>query len=251
METQTRFDDYVDLYDKYRLKYNTDVLNKTISFIKHIKNDIKTIADIGAGTGILTHQLLKYKLNTFALEPNKLMQDRSNKKDTKKKIIHINKSSTKTTLKKSSIDIIFVGTAIHWFEPKETLKEFKRILKKNSFLVILSGGYSGKIGQEIHDMYQKYKLNSNKVVTRYKKGMINYSNEYHTIISRKPINLTMEQFVGLEMSMSTAPKKDNKIYKSYVYDLQKIFKKYSKNNKLTIVNKTTALISNKLLKKSI
>jgi 16S rRNA A1518/A1519 N6-dimethyltransferase RsmA/KsgA/DIM1 with predicted DNA glycosylase/AP lyase activity len=85
METQIRFNDYVKLYDKYRLKYNVDVLNKTITFIKHIKNDIKSIADIGAGTGILTHQLLKYKMITFALEPNKLMQDISIKNDTKKK----------------------------------------------------------------------------------------------------------------------------------------------------------------------
>jgi SAM-dependent methyltransferase len=165
----------------------------------------------------------------------------------KKKIIHINEYSTKTTLKTSPMDIIFVGTAIHWFEPEKTLKEFKRILKKNGFLVILNNGYSGKLGQETHDIHQKYKSDRNKIVTRYKPGMINYSNEYHTIISRKPINLTMDQFIGLELSMSTAPKKDNKIYKSYILDLQKIFKKYSRNNKLQIINKTTVLISNKLI----
>ena len=175
------------------------------------------------------------------------MQAKSIKRDSKSKITHLNTTSIKTTLKTSSIDIIFVGTAIHWFEPEKTLKEFKRILKKNGFLVILRSGTEGKISQETFDVHQKYKLHKNKVVTRYKKGMVNYSNEYHTIISRKPINLTMEQFVGLELSMSTSPKRDNKIYKSFIFDLQKIFKKYSKNNKLTIMNKTTVLISNKLI----
>lgn len=130
MNTYTRFNDYVDLYDKYRLKYNIDVLNDTIKLMqKNIK--ISNVADIGSGTGILTRQLLKYKFdNYYAIEPNIHMSEKSIKQDTKQKITHISEKSTKTKLKTSSIDVIFVGTASHWFEPKKTLKEFKRILKK-------------------------------------------------------------------------------------------------------------------------
>jgi ubiquinone/menaquinone biosynthesis C-methylase UbiE len=248
METHTRFNDYVELYDKYRLKYNSDVINKIIEFITSSGNNIETIADIGAGTGILTRQLLKYNFKTFSLEPNEFMRNKSIKKDTKSKITHINGTSIKTTLKTSSIDIIFVGTAIHWFEPKKTLKEFKRILKKNGFLVLLRMGDTGQIGEDLHNLNKKYRTdNNNKVLTRYNKDMKNYSNEFHTILSRKPVNFTIEQFIGLQLSMSTAPKKDDEIYDSYIKELSDIYKKNSKKNKLTTINRTTALISNKLI----
>jgi hypothetical protein len=75
---------------------------------------------LGTGTGILTRQLLKYICNNYyLLEPNVLMQEKSSIRDVKDQITHINTVSTKTNLKKSDIDIIFVGTAIHWFEPKK------------------------------------------------------------------------------------------------------------------------------------
>ena len=249
METYTRFNEYVDLYDKYRLKYNTDVLNSTIKHISGNKTNLN-IADIGAGTGILTRQLLKYKFNNYyALEPNALMQEKSIKLDVKDQITHINNVSTNTDLKKSDIDIIFVGTAIHWFEPKKTLKEFKRILKKNGYLVILSSGYSDEIGEHVDILHKKFRKEPKNAVNtvRYKRGMANYSDKFYTIISRKKLKLTLDQFIGLQLSMSTSLQKTDKHYNDYVNGLEAIFNKYSANNILVINNKTTALISNCLL----
>jgi ubiquinone/menaquinone biosynthesis C-methylase UbiE len=250
METYNRFNDYVDLYDKYRLKYNTDALNNVIKYIMITKKNL-TIADVGAGTGILTRQLLKYKFNKYyALEPNTLMQEKSRNLDIKDLITHMNTVSTQTNLKKSDIDIIFAGTAIHWFEPKKTLKEFKRILKKDGYLVILTSGYCGDIGENLYDLHNTFKKEkSHNLVNmvRYKRGMTNYSDNFYTIISRKKINLTLDQFIGLELSMSTAPQKTDKHYNDYIKELKKIFNKYSIDNILVINNKTTALISNNLL----
>ncbi len=246
MTTSSRFDDYVDLYDKYRLNYNNDVLNNVIKLIKS-DIDISSIVDIGAGTGILTRQLLKYKFNNYyAIEPNKLMQDKSIKRDVSKKITHINDVSNKTNVKTSSIDIVFVGTAIHWFEPKKTLKEFKRILKKNGYLVILTSGYVGAIGEDLYILYQRYKKQRGKT-KRYKAGLTNYSNQFYTIISRKPIKLSIDKFVGLELSMSTAPKQTDTHHQDYTQHLKKIFKKHSTNGILVMQQKTTALITNKFI----
>jgi ubiquinone/menaquinone biosynthesis C-methylase UbiE len=245
MATYERFNDYVNLYDKYRLKYNIDVLN---DIIKALRKDISisSIADIGSGTGILTRQLLKYKFdNYFSLEPNEKMQEKSIEQDTKNQITHMSNLSTKTSLKTSSIDVIFVGTAIHWFEPKKTLKEFKRILKKKGYLVILTSGYVGSIGEDTYILHKKHKsqIKSAEVSERYDKGMKNYSNKFYTIISRNTKILTLDEFVGLELSMSTSPKPIDDYYDIYIKGLNEIFKKHAKNNKLYINNKTTALIS--------
>jgi ubiquinone/menaquinone biosynthesis C-methylase UbiE len=249
METYERFDEYVDLYDTYRINYNVDVLT---AICKIIQKDItiSNIADIGSGTGILTRQLLKYKFNNyFALEPNTAMQKKSIMRDKKNQITHMSELSTKTNLKTSSIDVIFVGTAIHWFEPKKTLHEFKRILKKKGYLVILSSGYTGDIGEDLNKLHLKYKKECSNTsnTERYKKGINNYSNQFYTVISRKKINLTDYEFIGLELSMSTAPKKTDKCYDNYINGLTQIFKKHATNDKLIINHKTTALISNCLI----
>ena len=170
METQTRFDEYVDLYDKYRLPYNTDVLNDVVKFIQRRSGDL-SIADIGAGTGILTRQLLKYKFDKYyAIEPNELMQEKAttHKITKNKNIIYMNNNSVKTGLSRSSVDVIFVGTALHWFEPKKTLTEFKRVLKKGGVLVVLTSGYCGPIGDDLYDMHKKYRDHIYSPAIRYK-----------------------------------------------------------------------------------
>ena len=83
---------------------------------------------------------------------------------------------------------------------------------------------------------------------RYDNSMKNYSNKFYTSISYKEIKLDLYKFIGMELSMSTAPTKDDKLYKKYIEDLTLIYNKYAINDKIIIVNKTTAFVSNNLLK---
>lgn len=299
------FDSYADLYDKYRVSYNDDVINDIVLFIQtHIK--INTIADVGSGTGILTQQLLKFKFSKYySVEPNEIMQKYAILNDKKKMINHINATSCETKLPNSCVDVIFVGTALHWFEPKQTLIEFKRILKDNGFLVILFGGFAGEIAREIGEETNKLiklygvkdreskeqapksstiklpknsstkklpkktstKKSSTKKPTKktsaetpkeipkeapkikkYDKTMKNYSNNFYTIINRNNIKLTLDQFIGFQLSISSSPTSEDANYEKFIDGLKVIFNKYaSTDNKLHILNRTTALISNKLL----
>lgn len=244
------FNNYANLYNMYRLSYNDDVINDVIIFISN-NLKIKFIADIGAGTGILSQQLLKFEFyKYYSIEPNLNMQKYSILNDEKKIINHINGTSCITNLPNSCIDVIFVGTAIHWFEPKKTLIEFKRILKNNGFLVILFNGYVGEIGQDLCIMRKKYTIKNKEPsnIKTYDKDMKNYSNSFYTIISRNTRELTLDQFIGLELSISTSPQSSDANYEKFISELKCIFNKYkSIDNKFLISNKTTALISNKLL----
>ena len=106
---------------------------------------------------------------------------------------------------------------------KKTLKEFKRILKPDGYLVNLTMGNDDIIAKYTYELYQKYKneyaVNSSD---RYKKGISNYSDNYHTFIDIKNIKLTEEQFIGLEFSQSSAPKQSDKIHDTYKLELQNI-----------------------------
>jgi ubiquinone/menaquinone biosynthesis C-methylase UbiE len=126
--TASRFDHVSGTYDKYRIQYSLNVVKKICG---HVKNSSKkVVVDIGSGTGILTRQLAVCKFKqVIAVEPNDLMREIST--DKSKNILHLDATSINMKeIKTSSVDIITVGTAIHWFEPRKTYKEFKRILKK-------------------------------------------------------------------------------------------------------------------------
>ena len=147
--------------------------------------------------------------------------------------------------------MIFVGTAIHWFEPHSTLKEFKRILKPNGFLVLLRGGDASKAYSDVSDLHNKYKEYRDKdieMVGRYKSGMENYSDKFYTIISRKPVVFSLDHFIGFILSFSISPKKSNPIYDKFVNDVKCIYNKYRQDKGLTSLSKTTILISNNLNK---
>ncbi len=239
IDSKQRFDQFSDLYDKYRLPYNKDVLDKVIHYIGGAKG--KSCLDVGAGTGILTRQLAKYDFaEVFSVEPNASMQQYSIGRDKKKQIRHLDSaknSSEKTQLPRNSVDVIFVGTAIHWMHPAKTLKEFKHVLRPGGFLVDLTSGASGGATEDLMDLFQKHRVKMS--TTRYKKGFTNYSNEFHTFVSRKKLKLTEAQFVGLEMSMSTAPEAP-----AYKEGLHKIFATHAKVGKVDTLHKTTALVTN-------
>ena len=86
--SENLFTENVDEYDKYRLPYNFDAISETIKYISNVIK-IDTVAYIGAGTGILTHQLLKYKFNKYyTVDPNIKMQECSINKDKKSNPIY-------------------------------------------------------------------------------------------------------------------------------------------------------------------
>lgn len=126
--TQKIYSGKADFYVTGRPTYPSELL----SFIQstfNINLD-STIADIGAGTGIFTRCLLDSGAYVYAVEPNSDML----KKATQvlknfPKFIPVNALAQKTMLSTSSIDLLTVAQALHWFNTKETKKEFERILR--------------------------------------------------------------------------------------------------------------------------
>ena len=80
------------------------------------------------------------------------------------------------------------------------------------------------------------------MVGRYESGMENYSDKFYTIMSRKPVIVSIDHFIGFILSFSVSPKKSNPIYDKFVNDVKLIYNKYKQDNDLTLLSKTTILI---------
>ena len=135
-DTVERFTDRVADYARHRPHYPAallDLLTQRCGF-----TPAWTVADIGAGTGILTELLLRNGNAVYAVEPNDAM--RAVAEQTLAPLPHFHSSngrSEATGLPDASIDLVVAGQAFHWFEPVATRREFRRILRPDGWVALV------------------------------------------------------------------------------------------------------------------
>jgi SAM-dependent methyltransferase len=88
------------------------------------------VADVGAGTGILSELFLQHGYAVVAIEPNGAMRAALERLIGRYPSLRVvDGAAEATTLPASSIDLVVVGQAFHWFEPDRARREFSRILR--------------------------------------------------------------------------------------------------------------------------
>jgi SAM-dependent methyltransferase len=96
------------------------------------------IADIGAGTGIFTEQLLKRGFSVVAVEPNEAMRDSLVVLLGRYPALRtVDGTAEATSLPPQSVDMIVVAQAFHWFDPVATRREFTRVLRPGGSVALL------------------------------------------------------------------------------------------------------------------
>ena len=89
-----------------------------------------TVADIGAGTGLLTRSLLERGYRVVAVEPSLEMRQAADQL-----LSHfpdyrsVEGTAESMPLESASIELVTAATAFHWFEPEQARVECLRVLK--------------------------------------------------------------------------------------------------------------------------
>jgi SAM-dependent methyltransferase len=81
------------------------------------------VADIGAGTGILSVQLADAGFSVIAVEPSEPMRA-----EIPTGITSLNGTAEVIPLPDASVDLVTVAQAFHWFDQPAAMREFARIL---------------------------------------------------------------------------------------------------------------------------
>ena len=113
------------------------------------------VADIGAGTGILTKPFLDSSFTVYAVEPNNDMFAALKKNLSRYQNVRLLKATAeKTGIPELSCDTVVVGTAFHWFDKDKFYAECQRILRNNRYVAILricyNREYDKKLDREKH-----------------------------------------------------------------------------------------------------
>lgn len=128
-------------YAKFRRGYPDEVFE----IIKNkIKNN-KTALDVGCGTGIATKEIAKFCESVIGTDKEEGMLEQAREYAPNCKFILA--PAEKLPFEDSSFDLLVVAQAFHWFDQKEALAEFKRVINPNGLIVIFRK--CSKDGQKI------------------------------------------------------------------------------------------------------
>ncbi len=240
-----RFTHLADLYAKYRPSYPKalfDFLYAEIGFSSQSK-----IADIGAGTGIFTAELLSRGSHVYAVEPNADMRNQMlSALEGKTHFIPVAAEAEHTTLLEHSVDFITAAQAFHWFDNDGFSEECRRILKPNGKVVLV---------WNIRDSSSSLVEENENICRKFCKGFNGFSGGngfssfgetprkvsefyFHYEYRDFPNNLvyTKDGFIGKALSSSYSPKAEEKEYEPYVNALSDLFDRYQNKGRLLLPN---------------
>jgi SAM-dependent methyltransferase len=119
-----------DLYDRVRPNYHEAAIRWTLDGVHG------TVVDLGAGTGILTRQLLESGHRCVPVEPDPAMRARCEERmrevfgtASPKTPEALDGSAERIPLPDASVDAVVAGQAYHWFDPARAHPEIARVLR--------------------------------------------------------------------------------------------------------------------------
>lgn len=248
MNNEERFSGKATNYDNARPAYAESLLNMLYSNYGFSTQSV--IADIGSGTGIFTEQLLKRGNTVYGVEPNADMRKAGEERlKGYQNFISVNSDAANTKLINSSIDIVTVAQALHWFPLEEFSKECKRILKPNGLVVIVYNQRCNDfINKSINATIARHcdirSASTGSAYIELKRQRINelYHRKFIEISKSNSLLMDKEKFLCYWLSRSYAPCERDISYESFVNDIATIFDKYAKNGLITIKQKSEAYI---------
>jgi len=200
-ENRVHFDDIVNVYDKVRVGYPTELFDALFNYasssiprtaircsclaenmqrFKHFSARLTTsyeerwysrAIEIGAGTGKATVPFLNAGYDVTAVEIGKNMVDFLNGRFADNKNFSvINDSFENAVFENESYDIIYAATAFHWVDAEIGCPKALRLLKKGGTFALFRYNHQPSEGESLYEEIQAcYERHYNRYYTKKKK----------------------------------------------------------------------------------
>jgi SAM-dependent methyltransferase len=240
-----RFSARVPYYHASRPRYPRAVIEVMTAHMGLTPASI--VADIGAGTGILSEMFLDNGNTVYAIEPNIDMRQASKGYyGTYSNFIAIDGRAEATSLKDHGVDYVIAGQAFHWFDQPKARVEFKRILKPGGYVVLIWNVRRNEASPflgEYNDLVREFdteKGSSPRVneSTGAEIGAFFAPEQYALHTAENVQVLDFEGLRGRLLSASYAPLPDHPQYDAMIERLRTIFAKYQVNQRVEMTYRT-------------
>lgn len=247
---EKRFDGKGEIYARFRPSYPKEMMD--FLYTEGGMQSTSSIADIGAGTGILTRLLLERGSTVLAIEPNADMRRTAEKalKDFPNCRFFCG-SAEHTMLPNHCLDFVTAAQAFHWFDKEKFKAECKRILKMNGKVVLIWNcrdessalvQENDKINRQYCPRFKGFAGGMNTIHTQQDALNGFFAKAYCTKLFKNPLQFDQAAFIGRNFSSSYAPEESSAAGQAYKAALEALFEKYSENGILTMPNITHCYI---------
>ena len=238
MTTSTVYRTKAENYARYRWHYAQEALDTLIAHARLSRDAV--VADIGAGTGILTMALTRRFNTVFAVEPNAEMRFFAERDLT---CTVIKGSGEATGLASASVDLVTVAQALHWMEPVRTRAELRRILKPDGWLAIFhNNGVANEVGRAIGALYSaEYGFDPTYNNKRPPAKPLDFYFGHQNFVEHRftfEQQSTREAFLGALGSAANSPAEDHPRYPALVAAVDAIFDRYAVDGRLPSLAQT-------------
>ncbi len=196
--------------------------NECIDFLisKFNLNENSVVADIGAGTGILSVPFLERGMTVLSVEPNAdMFNELKNNLSKYKKSFCYKAKAEETTLKDRSCDLIVVGSALHWFDIERFRVECERICDLEKVVIL-----------HIHNYFESDKkaLSSPEYTDPCIKATKVFfaPSEIEEKRFEYELDYDQDRFINEYFSMGYAPSPEDERFEKFKENLSQRYKKY-------------------------
>lgn len=234
MDPKNRFSSRADDYARYRWVYAEAAIQAVCEIAQ--LGPTSRVADIGAGTGLLSRRFAGRAGSVVAVEPNAAMRRWAQAEGPALAIVA--GSAEAIPLANQSVDLVTVGQALHWFQAEPAKAEFRRILKPGGWLAVLGNHNTDPVYGEVMNtlrsaVYGWDTSDENKgpgKPTAFYLG----ENGYRKMEFLASAGLTWKSFFGGLCSHSHAPQEEHPLYAAFREKCWEIFVRFSTSGILYI-----------------
>lgn len=238
MDGTQRFSDRVESYRLHRPRYPAVIVDLLVRECG--LSSAMQIADIAAGTGLLTEIFLAHGNPVVAVEPNAPMRAAcASLMERYAKLQCIDGTAEATGLPVHSVEMVTVGQAMHWFDRTRTRAEFARILRPGGWCVAV---YNNRRmgGDAFHDGYERllreFGIDYQQVRSRYVDE--EKLTEFFAPAKMHATHLPNAQMFGLEemtgriLSSSYMPQQGHPRYAAMMREIEALFAACQKDGRV-------------------
>ena len=233
-----RFSGRVQAYLAYRPRFPRGI----VPFLREhgaLPEDA-VVADVGAGTGMLAEIFLEAGHRVLAVEPNGEMLEACRVLAAHEPALEVVEGSAEATaLPDTSVDLIVVGRAMHWFDWPRAHREFQRILRPDGWVLVATNGHrdSGTaVSNRLSEILRKWRTDSAEADTRQDfndrlREFLDTSNWQRTTLHHS-MTVDFATLLGYAESLSAIPRPGERGYEGMVAELRAVFEEYQRDGML-------------------
>lgn len=245
MDNTARFNGKGEIYAQARPNYAAELFD-------YLKNTLRigegsVFADIGAGTGIFSEQLLDSGYRVYGVEPNADMRKKAEEKlSGNRKFTAVDGADSNTNLPEQSVDYVAVAQAFHWFNVEAFKKECRRILKPDGKVIIVynTRDESAACSKALANLHRRYCPD----FRGFSKGMNDekcrafFDGRCDVFRADNRQRYDRQGYINRVLSSSYSLREGDKRYEEYLAEVNRLFDGFSHDGIMVVPMQTVAYI---------